>query len=279
MAFDPDEHSWDLDLRAYRRTIAGARRLQPWFRPRYEGFETLRGERGIMLVANHGLFGQELSPLLVGAWDHAHRPIRAIADHVLFATAIQRRVMESRGAAEGTPAVAHKLMTRGEIVYVCPGGAREALADAKDRYRLFWDGHYGFVRSAIRAGAPIVPMAILGHDETYAQIRTATEMKKTPLGRFIRRAFGEKYVTPLYMGLGPIPLPQRFHFSVGKPIEVPNDPERASDEATVEVLHGESQRALERLIADARVARARYLESMPEGTAKWVESTLLDIVR
>lgn len=279
MAFDPDLDPWELDLDVYRASLERARSLMPWFRPSYEGFEHLRGDRGVMLVANHGLFGHELWPLLIGGFDHAGRPIRALADHVLFATALQRRVMARRGAAEGTPAVAHRLMTRGEIVYVCPGGAREALADAKHRYRLFWDGHYGFVRSAIRAGAPIVPMAILGHDETYAQLRTAAEVKRTPLGRFIRRTFGDKYVTPIYVGLGPLPLPQRFHFSVGAPIEVPADPGRAEDEATVRELHRETQRALEGLIARALQARAQQLEAMPEGAAKWIESKLLDVVR
>lgn len=277
MPYDPDVDSWDLDLRAYRRTIERARLRNAYFRPTYEGFENLRGTGGVMLVANHGLFGHELLPLLVGGWDHAHRPIRALADHVLFATPIQRRWMRARGAAEGTRAVAHRLMSRGEIVYVCPGGAREALADAKDRYKLLWHGHDGFVRSAIRASAPITPMAILGHDETFRQLRTAGEMRRTPLGAFIERAIGPKYVTPVYVGLGPAPIPQRFHFLVGTPIPVPDDPERASDEATVARLHGESQRALETLLARARRERAQQLEAMAEGPRKWLEQGLLEL--
>lgn len=279
MAFDPDSASWELDPRAYARTIDRARRAQAWFRPTYEGFEHLRGERGIMLVANHGLFGHELMPLLVGAYDHAHRPVRALADHVLFATPIQRRWMRGRGAAEGTPAVAHRLLSRGEIVYVCPGGAREALADAKDRYKLLWDGHQGFVRSAIRASAPIAPMAILGHDETFRQLRTADEVRRTPLGKFIARTFGPKYVTPVYLGLGPAPLPQRFHFLVGELIEVPGDPSLADDTATVDRLHAQTKAALEALIARALLQRAQRLAALPDGPEKWLEERLLDFVR
>lgn len=232
-----------------------------------------------MLVANHGLFGHELLPLLVGAWDHANRPVRALADRVLFATSVQRTFMRARGAAQGTRAVAHRLMSRGEIVYVCPGGAREALADAKHRYKLLWEGHDGFVRSAIRASAPIAPMAILGHDETFLQLRTAEQMRRTPVGRFIERAIGKKYVTPMYAGLGPAPLPQRFHFVVGAPISVPDDPSLADDEATVATLHAKTKAALEGLIARTRLQRAQRLAAMPEGPRKWVEEGLLDLVR
>lgn len=279
MPFDPDSDPWDLDVRAYRRTVERARARQVWFRPTYEGFENLRGLGGTMLVANHGLFGHELLPLLVGAWDHAHRPIRALADHVLFATPVQRRWMRARGAAEGTRTVAHRLMSRGEIVYVCPGGAREALADAKLRYTLLWDGHDGFVRSAIRASAAIVPMAILGHDETYRQLRTAAQVRRTPFGRLIEHAVGPKYVTPMYLGLGPAPLPQRFHFLVGTPIPVPADPGLADDEDTVAELHRRTKLTLEQLLARAQLARAQRLAAMPDGPRRWFEERLLELAR
>ncbi|MFO0692881.1 MAG: lysophospholipid acyltransferase family protein [Polyangiales bacterium] len=275
MAFDPDTYAWELDLDAYQRTLARSTTSQTWFRPTYEGFENLRGSRGIMLVANHGLLGFELMPLLVGGWEVAGRPIRAVADHVLFATAVQRRFMEARGAVEGTPKVADRLLRRGEILYVCPGGAREALSEPKDRYKLFWDQSRGFVRSSIRAGAPIAPMAILGHDETFRQLRTAPEMKRTPLGKLVVKAFGAKYVPPLYVGLGPFPLPQQFHFLVGELIEVPADPSLADDPATVDALHEQSRVAVEALIARAKERRQRRLASMPDGPEKWLEKALI----
>ena len=37
-----------------------------------------------------------------------------------------------------------------------PGGAYEAWKPSRDRYRLFWDGHYGFVRCALESGVPVV---------------------------------------------------------------------------------------------------------------------------
>ena len=55
------------------------------------------------------------------------------------------------------------------------------LASAKDRYKLFWEGHDGFVKCAIRAGAPIVPLAIVGIDEIYRQLVDAERMRETAL--------------------------------------------------------------------------------------------------
>ncbi len=145
----------------------------------------------------------------------------------------------------------------------------------KDRYKLFWDQSRGFVRSSIRAGAPIAPMAILGHDETFRQLRTAPEMKRTPLGKLVVKAFGAKYVPPLYVGLGPFPLPQQFHFLVGELIEVPADPSLADDPATVDALHEQSRVAVEALIARAKERRQRRLASMPDGPEKWLEKALI----
>jgi len=52
------------------------------------------------------------------------------------------------------------VLERGEQLLVTPGGAREAQP-SRDFYRLRWEGRYGFVRLALRTGAPIVPLAVV----------------------------------------------------------------------------------------------------------------------
>lgn len=263
MPFDPDAYDWPLDERGYARTLALARRLRPYFRPRHFGFERLRGARGMIIAANHGLFGHELLPLLLGAHEIAHRTLRTLSDRVLFATALQRRALRPVGSCHGTPAVAHKLLTRGELVYTCPGGAREALAPAAERYRLAWEGHTGFVRSAIRAGAPIVPMAIIGIDETYREVVTREEVRASPLGALILRLFGEKYLTPIHLGVGLLPLPQALTFHCGTPIEVPADPSLADDPRTVARLHERARDETEALIQHGLAEREEHLAALP----------------
>jgi len=216
----------------------------------------------MLLVANHGLFGHELPFLQLGAHEIAQRPLRSFSDHVLFVVPPVRRVMMGIGVCEGTPGVAQRVLTRGELAYTCPGGAREALAPVEDRYKLYWDGRYGFVRSAIRAGAAIVPLAIIGIDETYRQVLSADAVRATPLGQLIVRAVGEKYLMPLYLGLGALPLPQQLHFYAGAPVAVPNDPLAADDAALVHDLQLQVRRETERLIAEGLAARERRRAEM-----------------
>jgi 1-acyl-sn-glycerol-3-phosphate acyltransferase len=271
MSYDPDSLDWQLPQRDFDRTIRIARVLRPYFRPIYTGFEQLRGPGGLLLAGNHGLFGLDMPLLLLGVHDLAHRQLRSFSDHVLFVVPPVRRALMSFGVCEGTPAVAHKILSRGEIGFTCPGGAREALAPASERYKLDWDGRYGFVRSAIRAGVSIVPLASIGSDEIYRQLMDAKAAKSTPLGHLIARVAGEKYVTPLYIGIGPLPLPQRLHFLAGKPIAVPKDPAAANDETVVRALHAEAKQATEALIAQGLAAREERRRHAKPGLEKFVD--------
>lgn len=274
MPYDPDALDWQLDETGYARTLAAARVLRPYFRPRFFGFERLRSERGMIIVANHGLFGLELMPLLLGVHEIAHRTLRTLSDRVLFLTELQRRALRPFGSCQGTPGVAHKLLTRGELVYTCPGGAREALAPASDRYKLFWKGHDGFVRVAIRAGAPIVPMAIIGIDEIYRELFTRDRVRRSQLGRLILRLLGEKYLTPIYVGVGALPIPQELSFHCGEPIEVPRDPRRASDAKLVRSLHRAAERETARLIRHGLRERRAHLAALPPAS-RWLNESLL----
>ncbi len=265
MPYHPDRHDWQLDPRAYARLLAFARLMRPYFRPIYTGFEGLRSRQGMLIVANHGLFGHELPFLQLGAHEIAGRPLRSFSDHVLFVVPPVREVLIGMGVCEGTPIVAHRLLSRGELTYTCPGGAREALAPTRDRYKLYWDGRYGFVRSAIRAQAAIVPMAIIGIDETYRQIVDGDTVRQTPLGQLIVRLLGEKYLLPLYFGMGPLPLPQQLHFLAGAPIPVPTDPTAADDETVVHALQAHVRMETEKLIATGLAAREARLKQLPNG--------------
>ncbi len=274
MAFDPDACDWQFTDAQFARALLLGRALRPYFRPLYTGFEGLRARQGMLLVANHGLFGHDLPLLQLGVHEIAHRRLRSFSDHVLFVVPPVRRALMGIGVCEGTPAVAQRLLARGEIAYTCPGGAREALGPVRDRYKLYWDGRYGFVRSAIRAGAAIVPLAVIGIDETYRQLLDAEAVRKTALGQLIVRQLGEKYLTPLYVGLGPLPLPQQLHFLAGAPIQVPRDPAAAADQAVVHALHAQARRETERLIAVGLAAREERRRQAPPGLARTVDEAV-----
>jgi 1-acyl-sn-glycerol-3-phosphate acyltransferase len=274
MLFDPAAHGWPLDLARYRRQVRAARALAAWFRPVYSGFEVFRRPGPLLVAANHGLFALEFPSMMAGVWDAAQRPIRGLGDRILYATRLQRALLGRTGGVEGTPANAQALLDRGDAVYVCPGGAREALASARDRYKLLWDGHTGYVRAAIRGGAPIVPLAVIGIDEVYRQLIDAEGMRETALGRLVVRLLGAKYVPPLYVGLGPLPFPLRLRFLAGTPIEVPADRTAADDVRVVDRLHRATVHALEALIARGLAEREREERALPPGVERAVTRAL-----
>lgn len=264
---DPAENGWTLDLAAYERALERGRLVSRYFRPAYRGFEVFQRPGGMLAVSNHGLFALESASLSIGVWDASRRALRGLGDHVLYATLAQRKVLARVGGVDGTPENAHLLLTRGEICWACPGGAREALAAAKDRYRLFWDGHHGFVKAALRAGVPLVPLAVIGSEELYRQLLDGDSVRATAFGRWVERTFGEKYVTPLYLGLGPLPFPVKLYFLAGDPIEPPPGAS-ADDPDDVRALHARVVAAEEELVSRALAWRREDQASLRDGAER-----------
>ncbi|HET6437849.1 MAG TPA: lysophospholipid acyltransferase family protein [Anaeromyxobacter sp.] len=97
------------------------------------------------------------------------------------------------------------VLSRGEQLLITPGGTREAQP-SRDFYRLRWAGRYGFVRLALKTGAPIVPLAVVGGAEAFPGFR---------LGKL---SFWS-----------PLPLPKRLRVALGEPIVVERRPEVARD--------------------------------------------------
>ncbi len=253
--------------------MARGRALARYFRPEYRGFEVYRRPGGLLTVSNHGLFALESAALSVGVWDAARRPLRGLGDHVLYATLPQRRALGRLGGVDGTPENAQLLLSRGELCWACPGGAREALAASEDRYRLFWGGHVGFVKAALRAQAPIVPLAVVGSEELYRQLLDADGVRATLFGKWVSRALGDKYVTPLYLGLGPLPLPVKLYFLAGAAIDPPPGA-TADDEGAVAALHAEVVAAEEQLLTRALAWRRDDQAALSPGLERTVTGWL-----
>ncbi len=123
-----------------------------------------------------------------------------------------------------------RLLEEDELVAVFPEGVKGTSKDFKDRYRLQRFGRGGFVELALRTGAPIVPVAVVGSEEIYPKIGEA------PL---LARMFGTPFfpITPTFPALGPlgvIPLPSRWRIEFCEPIETAGyGPDAAQDRTLV----------------------------------------------
>lgn len=189
---------------------------------------------GALLVGNHALMGIDsfaLYPLLV---QHTGRLPRGLADRALWRVPLLGtglgRGLERMGAVQGTPDAAEKLLKAGEMVLVYPGGGPESFKPPKDHYKLLWADRLGFIRVALRAQVPIVPIMAAGTDHAYRYLFR---------DRWIARrvAGGARYDFPVSLGLGVMPLPGKFTYHVGEPILPPGGPELEDDPDALAAFH------------------------------------------
>jgi len=108
-----------------------------------------------------------------------------------------------------------------------PEGAKGTGKPFSERYRLQRFGRGGFVEVALRTGAPIIPVAVVGAEEIYPKLADAK-----PLARAIGAPFVP--ITPTFPWLGPlglIPLPSRWRIEFCEPVELSRyGPDAAQDQ-------------------------------------------------
>ena len=71
-----------------------------------------------------------------------------------------------------------RLLEEDQLVAVYPEGIKGVGKLYKDRYRLARFGRGGFVRMALRAQAPIIPVSVVGAEETYMSLYKSEAIAK-----------------------------------------------------------------------------------------------------
>jgi 1-acyl-sn-glycerol-3-phosphate acyltransferase len=205
-----------------------------WWRVEASGVHNVPAHGRAMLVANHAgaLFPFDAAMMTMAIMREHPLPrwprfmVLDWAFVLPFVSTFVRRV-------GGVPASAHnaiRLLGQEELVMTFPEGAKGTGKPFSERYRLQRFGRGGFVEIALRAGAPIVPVAVVGSEEIYPMIADAK-----PLAR----ASGAPFVplTPTFPWLGPlglVPLPSRWRIEFCEPIDLAAySPEAAEDRRVV----------------------------------------------
>ncbi len=109
-----------------------------------------------------------------------------------------------------------RLLENEELVSVFPEGYKGVGKLYKERYQLARFGRGGFIRMALKTRSPILPVAVVGAEETYISIAKSDVMAKL---------IGFPYfpITPTFPLLGPlgvIPLPTKWFIDIGEPIPI-----------------------------------------------------------
>jgi 1-acyl-sn-glycerol-3-phosphate acyltransferase len=200
-----------------------------WFRVEWEGFDKIPREGGALIVANHaGAIPTDAPSVMHGIERELGRPVYGLADEVFKRLPVVNLAWSRLGGVQAHPDNAYRLLReQQQLVMVFPEGSKGPGKTYRERYRLRRFGRGGFVQIAMRAGVPIIPLAIVGNEETMPIVA-----KVQPLARLL----GVPYVpvTANMLALGPagllVPFPAKMRIRVLDPVhlDVPPDQPRYS---------------------------------------------------
>lgn len=225
-----DENRIDLAREDVRMALEPLERvLKSYFRYEVKGLEKVPKQGRAMIISNHGL-------LPIDGWFLSYEVRRAtgrwprgLTDWRIYQIRHLRQLFMDMGMVVGSHENGRALLDGEQLLFIMPGGSKEAWKSSKYRYRLLWRGRYGFIRLALEKQCPIIPSANVGTDDTYHVFfdgyTTAYKLFRT-----------RKVLLPvsLPIGLGLLPLPAKMTQYVGDPIRLPYPPEAAQDPAIVE---------------------------------------------
>jgi 1-acyl-sn-glycerol-3-phosphate acyltransferase len=201
-----------------------------WFRVEWDGLEKIPTHGGALLVANHaGAIPSDAPVIMHGVESELERPCYALADHLFKSVPVVGTYWARLGGVVGHPDNAYRLLRHHQqLLLVFPEGSKGPGKPISERYQLRRFGRGGFVEIAMRAGVPIVPIAVVGAEESMPILwKSATIAKALGLPYFPITA-NQLLLGPALGALGYFPA--KFKLRVLDPVhfDVPPDQERYS---------------------------------------------------
>lgn len=224
---DVNEWGRSENMRALARTLFDPI-YRNWFRVEWEGLEKIP-PGGALLVANHaGAIPSDAPVIMHGIETELGRPIYGLADNFFRKVPVLGTIWNRVGGLPAHPDNAYRLLReQDQLVLVFPEGTKGPAKTYDERYKLRRFGRGGFVEIAMRAGVPIVPIAVVGAEESMPTLIRLPSVAK---------AFGLPYMplTANMLVAGPFGavayFPAKFKVKVLDPVhfDVPPDLDRYS---------------------------------------------------
>jgi 1-acyl-sn-glycerol-3-phosphate acyltransferase len=206
-----------------------------WFRAEWEGLEKIPDTGGALLVANHaGAIPSDAPVIMHGIEKELGRAVYGLADYFFRTVPVIGTLWARAGGVSARPANAYRLLKeQDQLALVFPEGTKGPSKTYTDRYQLRRFGRGGFVEIAMRAGVPVIPIAVVGSEEAMPVVFRLPTLAK---------ALGVPYVpvTANLLALGPLgvvmPFPAKFKLRVLDPVhfDVPADQDRYSKSRIME---------------------------------------------
>lgn len=209
-----------------------------WFRVEAQGVENIPSDGGALLVSNHSGALPPDAPMIMQAIRNEHqspRPLYMLGEHWFKGYPGVSMLVNKMGLVPAHRENAQRLLhDEGRLAVVFPEGQKGSRKVYWQRYRLRRFGRGGFVRTAIRARVPIVPIAVVGAEEA---MPIFAHMK------LLQKLSGLIYfpLTPSFPHFGlAAPLmymPSKFKIRFMEPIDMARYPvETIDDPAEIQVI-------------------------------------------
>lgn len=205
--------------------------LRKYFRMEIEGVGNIPRRGPVILAPNHSGFSG-FDAFLLGhvVQQEAKRIPRVLTHHFWFLTETTAIPAQKMGFTEATYENGVNALKKGNAIIIFPEGEYGNFKPTTERYQL-QEFKRGFVRMALECQCPIVPVAILGAEETHINLKT---LKFT---KFLKGS-----VIPLPLNV--LPLPAKWKIRFLEPIYLPY---KASSIDDAELVHEIAQDVQEKI--------------------------------
>jgi 1-acyl-sn-glycerol-3-phosphate acyltransferase len=203
-----------------------------YWRVRTTGVDNVPGDGRALLVSNHaGVLPFDGAMIRTAILNEHPQPrhARALIMDAFFGVPFISWFLRRTGNTLAHPDDAERLLEYDELVLVFPEGVKGTGKPYRERYHLRRFGRGGFAQIAMRTGAPIIPVSVVGSEELYPMLANVGP---------IARLMGMPYfpITPLFPLLGPLgvlPLPSSWMIEFHEPIPVDAFGEDAAEDPGV----------------------------------------------
>jgi 1-acyl-sn-glycerol-3-phosphate acyltransferase len=215
---DYETDEWGLDME-----VSNA--VEPFFNFLYgkywrietTGVENIPDETRAILVPNHsGQIPWDATMLAAAVYNEhpARRIIRNLYSSGIPKIPFVSTLLPKLGQVQATEENAVKLLRQEQVVAVFPEGHKGTGKLFRERYRLLRFGRGDFIRIAIKTKAPIIPVSIVGAEETYISLYKS---------KILANVLGAPYfpISPTWPWLGPlglVPFPTKWFIDFGDPL-------------------------------------------------------------
>jgi 1-acyl-sn-glycerol-3-phosphate acyltransferase len=253
--YETDE--WGLDWELLESVIPLFNFLyEAYWRVETSGVENIPFDGRTLLVSNHsGQLPWDGAMIAAAVWNEhpTQRLVRSLYTPWFSTLPFISAALMKMGQAPATVENGTRLLEKENLVATFPEGHQGAGKPLWDRYKLTSFGRGEFVKMALNASAPIIPVAVVGAEETHLSLGNSPALARlTGLPRFP--------ITSTFPWLGPmglIPLPTKWYIDFGEPIPMEDyGPDAATDLLLIKKLTERTRDTVQEMI-QARLEQRR----------------------